>query len=160
MHYSYDFAQHVNFPFDAQQTGPAYFKTARKCGIFGVTCDGKAEQVNYLINEAENPGKGADCTLSLVHHYLENYGCAEDNLVLHADNCTRQNKLQFSICYGEANTKLHKFQSCLLVIRSLPQTDFLVCSRNDLEDQVWTLLLTFAELCMSPLVRGRTNARS
>ena len=99
MHYPYDFAQQVHFPFDAQQTGPAYFKTARKCGIFGVTCDGKAEQVNYLIDEAENPGKGADCTISLVHHYLENYGCAEDNLVLHADNCTGQNKNNATIQY-------------------------------------------------------------
>ena len=47
MHYSYNFAQLVHFPFDSQQTGPAYFKTARKCGIFGVCCEGKGEQVNY-----------------------------------------------------------------------------------------------------------------
>ena len=57
MHYSYDFAQQVHFPFDSQQRGPAYFKTARKCEIFGVCCEGKGEQVNYLIDEAENPGK-------------------------------------------------------------------------------------------------------
>jgi len=25
MHYSYDFAQQVHFPFDCQQSGPAYF---------------------------------------------------------------------------------------------------------------------------------------
>ena len=74
MHYSHDFAQQVHFPFDSQQTGPAYFKTARKCGIFGVCCEGKGEQVNYLIDEAENPGKGADCTISCLHHYLEKYG--------------------------------------------------------------------------------------
>ena len=39
-HYSYDFAQQVHFPFSAQQTGPEYFKTARKCGIFEVCNDG------------------------------------------------------------------------------------------------------------------------
>ena len=92
MHYSYDFAQQVHFPFDSQQTGPAYFKTACKCGIFGVVCEGKAQQVNYLIDEAENPGKGADYTISLVHHYLEKYGCDEKNVRFHADNCTGQNK--------------------------------------------------------------------
>jgi hypothetical protein len=66
MHYSYNFAQQVHFPFDSQQTGPAYFITARKCGIFGVTCEGKGAQVNYLIDEAENPGKGVDCTINLT----------------------------------------------------------------------------------------------
>ena len=30
--------------------------------------------MNYLIDEAENPGKGADCIVSLLHHYLEKYG--------------------------------------------------------------------------------------
>ena len=63
MHYLYDFAQQVYLPFDCQQTGPAYFKTARKYGIFGDSCMGKAEQVNYLVDEAENPGKGADGSL-------------------------------------------------------------------------------------------------
>ena len=79
--------------------GPAYFKTARKCGIFGVACEGKSQQVNYLIDEDENPGKGADCTISLVHHYLEKYGCGEKNLQLHADNCTGQNKNNAVIHY-------------------------------------------------------------
>ena len=99
MHYSYDFAQQVHLPFDCQQTGPAYFKTARKCGIFGVSCEGKAEQVNYLIDEAENPGKGADCTISLIHHYLEKYGCGEENVLFHADNCTGQNKNNANMHY-------------------------------------------------------------
>ena len=98
MHYSYDFAQQVHFPFDSQQTGPAYFKTARKCGIFGVCCEGKGEQVNYLIDEAENP-KGADCTINLVHHYLEKYGCGEENVRFHADNCTGQNKNNANVQY-------------------------------------------------------------
>ena len=99
MHYSYDFAQQVHFPFDSQQTGPAYFKTARKCGIFGVCCEGKGEQVNYLIDEAENPGKGADYTISLVHHYIETYGCSEQNIRFHADNCTGQNKNNANVQY-------------------------------------------------------------
>ena len=42
--------------------------------------DGKNQQVHYLINEAENPGKGADCVLSLVHHYLGKYGHSEKDI--------------------------------------------------------------------------------
>ena len=76
-HYSYDFAQQIHYPYDSQQTGPEYFKTARKCGLFGVCNDGNNKQVLYLVDEAENPGKGADCVISLVHHYLENYGKGE-----------------------------------------------------------------------------------
>ena len=39
--------------------------------------DGKNQQVNYLIDEAENPGKGVDCVISLGHHYLGKYGHSE-----------------------------------------------------------------------------------
>ena len=91
-HYSYDFAQQLHYPFNAQQTGPEYFKTARKCGLFSVCNDGKRHQVNYLIEEAQNPGKGADCIFSLVDHYLENHSQHEQVIYLHADNCTSQNK--------------------------------------------------------------------
>ena len=98
-HYSYDFAQQVHFPFSAQQTGPEYFKTARKCGIFGVCNDGENKQVTYLIDEEENPGKGADCVISLVHHYLEHHGAGEKNVYLHADNCVGQNKNNATIQY-------------------------------------------------------------
>ena len=80
----FDFAQQVHFPFSAQQTGP---ETARKCGIFGVCNDGENKQVTYFIDKAENPRKGADCVISLVHHYLEHHGAGEKNVYLHADNC-------------------------------------------------------------------------
>ena len=76
-HYSFDFAQQVHFPFSTQQTGPEYFKIARKCGILGVCNDGENKQVTYLIDEAENPGKGADCVNSLLHHYLEHHAAGE-----------------------------------------------------------------------------------
>ena len=53
----------------------------------------------YLIDEAENPGKGADCVVSLLHHYLEKYGAHEKDLYLHADNCVGQNKNNCTIQY-------------------------------------------------------------
>ena len=80
MHYSFDFAQQVHYPYDAQQTGPEYFKLARKCGIFGVCNDGKSNQVCYLIDEAENPGKGADCVISMIDHYFTVHGCHEKDV--------------------------------------------------------------------------------
>ena len=96
---SYDFAQQIHYPYDAQQTGPMYFKTARKCGLFGVSNDGKKQQVLYLIDEAENPGKGADCVISLLHHYLGQYSHGEKCVYLHADNCVGQNKNNASMQY-------------------------------------------------------------
>ena len=39
-----------------------------------------------------NIGKGANCIVSLLHHYLSNYGFGETRLTLHADNCSGQNK--------------------------------------------------------------------
>ena len=80
MHYAFDFAQQIHFLFDSQQTGPAYFKTAHKCGIFGVTCEGKSQKFKYLIDEAGNPGNRANRTISLFHHYLEKYGCGEKTI--------------------------------------------------------------------------------
>ena len=70
MHYSFDYAQQIHYPFNDQQPGPAYFLTARKCGLFGVCNEAQSKQVNYLIDEADTTGKGANLTISYVHHYL------------------------------------------------------------------------------------------
>ena len=51
--------------------GQLYFLVPRKCQIFGACNEGKAEQVNYLIDEDDHVGKGANCVVSMVHHYLE-----------------------------------------------------------------------------------------
>ena len=46
LHLSFDYAQQVHFPSDPMQPGPIYFLTPRKCGIFGVCCEGIPKQVN------------------------------------------------------------------------------------------------------------------
>ena len=92
MHYSFDYAQQVHIPSNPMQPGPIYFKTPRKCGIFGIICEAIPRQVNYLIDEASNVGKGANSTISYVHHYFENHGLGETHAHLHADNCSGQNK--------------------------------------------------------------------
>ncbi|XP_047246940.1 uncharacterized protein LOC124883730 isoform X2 [Girardinichthys multiradiatus] len=45
MHYSFDFAQQMHFPSNPLQPGPMYFLTPRKCGLFGVSCEGLQKQV-------------------------------------------------------------------------------------------------------------------
>ena len=91
MHYSYDYAQQVHFPYSPQQTGPEYFRTARKSGIFGVCCEPRSFQVNYLIDEVQDVGKGADATLSLLHNFLSTHSLNEQVVQLHADNCVARN---------------------------------------------------------------------
>ena len=55
--------------------------------------------VLYPINEAENPGKSADCVISLLHHYLGQHSHGKKCVYLHTDNCVRQNKNNASIQY-------------------------------------------------------------
>ena len=69
-----------------------YFKTARNCGIFGICCEGVPRQVNYLIDEASDCGKGANTVVSLLHHFLHHHALGEVDVSLHADNCAGQNK--------------------------------------------------------------------
>jgi len=85
MHYSYDYAQNVHYPYTPQQTGPAYFKTARKCALFGICCEPQSFQVNYLIDEAQDVGKGADAMISLLHHFFATHSLHEEEVLLHAD---------------------------------------------------------------------------
>ena len=47
MHYSFDYAQQVQFPNDPQQPGPAYFLTARKRLLFRVACKPLGTEVTY-----------------------------------------------------------------------------------------------------------------
>ena len=74
------------------QPGPIYFMTPRKCGIFGISCEGIPRQINYLIDEAVDAGKGANTVVSLLHHFFETHSLGENHVHLHADNCVGQNK--------------------------------------------------------------------
>lgn len=109
MHYSFDYAQQVHIPSNPLQPGPIYFKTPRKCGIFGIMCEGVPRQVNYLI-EASTVGKGANATISYVHHFFARHGLGETNVHLHADNCLGQNKNNYFLWYlaWRIATNLHR----------------------------------------------------
>ena len=99
VHHSYDYAQQVHIPSNTQQPGPIYFKTPRKCGLFGICCEGIPRQVNYVINEAVNVGKGANSTISYVHDFFTSHGVGETDAQINADNCGGQNKNNFVIWY-------------------------------------------------------------
>ena len=99
VHYSYDYAQQVHYPSNPQQPGRIYFKTARKCGIFGICCEAIPRQINYFIDESVATGKGANATISYVHDFLENHGAGETDVHFHADNCGGQNKNNYVLWY-------------------------------------------------------------
>ena len=99
VHYSFDFAQQVHYPSNPQQPGPIFFKTPRKCGLFGVSCEGLTKQVNFLLDESWDYGKGANTVISLLHFFFDNFGLGETEVHLHADNCCGQNKSNAMIQY-------------------------------------------------------------
>ena len=70
VHISFDYAQNLQIPHMPQQVGPIYFKTPRKCHLFGVCCEGLPKQINYLIDEKDLTGKGANETISYLEHYF------------------------------------------------------------------------------------------
>jgi hypothetical protein len=88
---SFDFAEQVHYPSNPAQVGPMYFKTPRKCSMFGMQDEKTHVQTNYLIDEEDEVGKGADTVISLIHHYLSEQDDV-DILVFFADNCVGQNK--------------------------------------------------------------------
>ena len=92
MHYSWDFAQQLQYPYEDQQVGPIYFKSPRRAQLFGVCCEGIPRQVNYLIDEADFFDKGSNTVISLLDHFFINHGLGEKYAYLTADNCVGQNK--------------------------------------------------------------------
>lgn len=109
-HYSFDMAQQVHYPCDPLQPGPMYFLTPRKCGVFGVCNEALPQQVNFLIEEACDTGKGANNIVSKLHYFFAVHGMGEEVVYLHADNCTGQNKNNVMMQYlaWRVTTGLHK----------------------------------------------------
>ena len=103
-------AQQVHYPSDPLQPGPIYFLTPRKCGIFGVCCEALPRQINYLIDEACDTGKGANTIVSMLHHFFQEHGLGEVDVHLHADNCVGQNKNNSMLHYliWRVMTGLHR----------------------------------------------------
>ena len=73
MHYSFDFAQQVHYPSNAAQPGPLYFLTPRKCGTFGICCEGLPQQVIHLTDEAVSTSKRSNAVISYLQHSFAHY---------------------------------------------------------------------------------------
>ena len=56
-------------------------------------------QVNYLIDEACNTGKGGNTIISMLYHFLAVHGLGEKRAHFHYDNCAGQNKNRFLMFY-------------------------------------------------------------
>ena len=82
----------VFVPHHPQAPGPVYFLTPYKVGLFGVCEEGRPRQVLYMIPESVHTGKGANETISYLHHYIENHCIHAENIHMHSDNCTGENK--------------------------------------------------------------------
>ena len=50
VHISFDYDQNVRVLHSPQQVGCIYFKTPRKCHLFGICAESMTKQVNYLID--------------------------------------------------------------------------------------------------------------
>ena len=99
MQYSFDYYQQVSLPYSSQQQGTFYFMTCRKVQVFGVCCEPLFYQVFFLIDEAEQVGKGAVVVDSLVHAFFHLHGLGERHLILQADKCIGQNKSITTMLY-------------------------------------------------------------
>ena len=98
-HYSFDYAQQVHYPSNPLQPGPIYFLTPRKCIIFGVHCEDLPRQVNFLIDEAGDCGKGSNSVISMLHYFFSNHALGEMEVFLTADNCSEHNKNNIMLSY-------------------------------------------------------------
>ena len=117
MLYSFDHAQSVHYPSNPLQPGPMYFKTARKCEIFSICCEGRRIQ-------AESIGKGANSIISYLHHFLEVYRVGEQHLQLQADICVGQNKNNYMIQYLAWRCLTGKHMSCSIHFMMVGHTRF------------------------------------
>ena len=112
--YSFDHAQQIHYPSNPLQPGPLYFKTPRKCGVFGVCSEGENSQLNYLIDEAQACGEGANSIVSMVHHYLQFFAQSTRKICLQADNCIGQNKNNIITSYLAWRVRVCLNHSCEL----------------------------------------------
>ena len=80
-------AQHGKSPYEDQQVGPIYFKTAHQTHLFFVNCEAIPRPINYLIDFGPFLEKNANTVISLLDHFLATYGLGEKHAQLTADNC-------------------------------------------------------------------------
>ena len=118
----------VHYPTNPLQPGPIYFLTPRKAALFGICCEAIPRQVNFIIDEASDTGKGANTVVSMLDYFFDHHGLGETTVILHADNCCGQNKNNTMMQYlmWRAMTGLHHS----ITISFLNRWPHQVCSRR------------------------------
>ena len=53
-HISFDYAQQIHYPYNCQQVGSTFFKTPRKCGIFGICEEQRWQQVIFCKSKSSH----------------------------------------------------------------------------------------------------------
>ena len=76
--------------------------------------------------EDDDPGKGSNATVSMLHHFLENHGVGETHLQLHADNCVAQNKNNILMQYLMWRTMTDKNESVQISFMIVGHTKFVL----------------------------------
>lgn len=122
-HYSFDMAWPVYYPYDPLHPTCMDSLMPRKCNIFGVCCEAIPRQVNYLIDEAVDMGKGSNSIVSMLHHYFTYHGLGEKIVHLHADNCSGQNKNSTMVNYLAWRVMIGQHEQITLSF-TIPGTSF------------------------------------
>ncbi|GFR69773.1 hypothetical protein ElyMa_002057900 [Elysia marginata] len=86
VHYSFGSAQDLLYPICPYEPGPLFHKYPRKCGLFGVACEGISSQITFLLEESIALGENTDQIVSLLHFFFEHYGLGESHVHLSADS--------------------------------------------------------------------------
>ena len=146
VHYSFDFAQQVHYPPNPLQPGPMYFKTARKCAVLGVCCEGIPQQINYLIDEASDVGKSANMVVSLLHHFLWHHGLGEIDVGLHG-----QNNCSAGIC---AHIHVHVHASTTYIIKAHHKREQCTCTHMNTKRTMYIYMysIRLAQYCYTCIV--------
>ena len=93
-------------------------------------CEAIPRQVNYLIDEACDMGKGANTIVSLLHHFFQVHGLRECEVQLHADNCVGQNTmLQYLPWHTLVQARI-TLSFLVVGIQNSPPTGVLASSNN------------------------------
>lgn len=99
-HWSFDFAQSIQFPHRTQQISVLYFTRLMQVGLFGICDDGTGIQDNFIFDEGQTIGPdgstshGPDTVCSCLYHKIKDKAAVIKKLSFHADNCPGQNKHQ------------------------------------------------------------------
>lgn len=96
---------------------------------------------------------------SVIALYLQNHGLKEKDLLLHADNCARQNKNNMVVQYlaWRVIAGLSETVELSFMLPNLLQIDFLGCSNVCIDDRWWIQWQISYVLCKNHQPQGKTK---